>query len=199
MRDNVEEAKELLKIGNIRLAEIIIERLEQNSKYETVANKLRQESKNLKKLLDAFNSDDFFLCYKLLDSNCTLKHTDLGKYLQEKWNIMIGNCEKLVIKGKINALEESLGLLKKLPSRSVKVGDLLRLSYRSQINHHIKKALYEDAEKLILIYLNIFGIDTELNNSIKLYTKVSSLKISLTPMQLRRKPRDFWLYIAISP
>jgi len=194
MIDNAKEAKQLIKIGNILLAEIIIERLEQNSKYEKVANELRVASNNVKKLLDAFNNDDFFLCYKLLDSNCSLKQTDIGKHLQNRWNLMINDCEKLAIRGKIDELENSLGKLKKLPSRSTKVGDLFRLAYQIKINYYIKKNLYKDAKEAILFYLNTFGIDLEMKNSINLYIKISSLKIPLTPMQSRRKPRDFWLY-----
>lgn len=194
MKHNVKEARDLIKIGNITLAEIMIERLEKNSKYEKVANELRIESQNVKKLFEAFNEDDFFLCYKLMDKNCSLKLTDLGKHLESKWNLLIDDCEKHAIRGKIQELDEELGKLKKLTSRSAKVGDLLRLAYQMKITLSIKKDLFEDTEKLIIYYLNNFGNDIEISTSIDLYNKLSSLEISLSATQLRRKPRDFWLY-----
>jgi len=194
MKNSLQEARDLIKIGNISLAEIIIERLEKNTKYEKAANQLRIESQNVKKLFDAFNNDDLFLCYKLMDSDCSLKSTDLGKLLESKWNVMINECEKHAIRGKVTELEKHLDSLLKLPSRSSKTGDLLRLSYQTSIKHHIRKTHFKDAKKSITAYLNIFGLDTELNHSIEIYTKKSSLKMPLTPTQLRRKPRDFWLY-----
>ena len=194
LKNSLEEAKELIKIGNLTLADIIIERLEKNSKYENIATRLREESQNVKKLFDAFNSDDFFLCYKLIDADCSLKNTDLAKHLQSRWYTIINECEKYAIQGKVDALEESLGDLKKLPSRSTKIGDLLRLAYNVKINYYIKKDNYKEAKKLILLYLNLFGLDIELKVNIDLYTLNSSYSIKLSDQQKRRKPRDFWLY-----
>jgi len=194
LKNSLEEAKELIKIGNLTLADIIIERLEKNPKYEKIATKLREESQNVKKLFDAFNDDDFFLCYKLMDSNCSLKNTDLAKHLQNRWYTIINECEKYAIQGKIDALEKSLGELKKLPSRSSKIGDLLRLAYNRKINYYIKKDNYKEAKKLILLYSNLFGSDMELKENIDFYTLNSSLSIKLSEQQKRRKPRDFWLY-----
>jgi len=194
LKNNLEEAKELIKIGNLTLANIIIERLEKNSKYQKIATELREESQNVKKLFDAFNDDDFFLCYKLIDSQCSLKNTDLAKHLQNRWNSMINECEKYAIQGKIDALEESLGQLKELPSRSSKIGDLLRLAYTIKIKYYIQKDNYTEAKKLILLYSNLFGVDIELKTNIDFYTQNSSLSIKLNDQQARRKPRDFWLY-----
>jgi len=194
MKNNLKEAKELIQIGNITHAEIILENLEKNSQYEKVANDLREESQNVKKLFDAFNKNDLFSCYKLMDKNCSLKYTDLGKLLEEQWNVLINDCEKHAIKGKISELEKNLSSLQKLPSRSAKTGDLLRLAYQMKINFHIKKMHFKDAEKLIHIYLDMFGLDTELSNIIELFTKSASKELSLHSTQSRRKPRDFWLY-----
>jgi len=194
MKNNVKEARELIKIGNITLAEIIIERLEKNSRYEKIADELRIEAQNVKKLFDAFNKDDLFLAYKLIDTNCSLKNTDLGKLLEDKWNVLINSCEKHAIQGKIDLLESDLNSLQKLPSRSDKTGDLFRLAYQVKINYHIKKRNFKESEKFIITYLNMFGLDSELSNYIHSHTENSSKKLTLTPNQKRRKPRDFWLY-----
>jgi len=194
MKHSLAEAKELIKIGNLNLAEIIIERLEKDSHYESIAVELRLESQNVKKLFDAYNDDNLVLCYKLLDANNLLKNTDLAKHLESKWNLMIDISEKHAIKGKIDELEKELGALKKVPSRSSKIGDLLRLAYQTRIHYYIKKSLYKDAKKLIILYAETFGLDLELSNIISIYTKTSSLKILLTSAQARRKPRDYWVY-----
>jgi len=194
MKNSLQEAKDLLKIGNLALAEIIIQRLEKNSKYEKMAAKLRLESQDIKKLFDAFNADNFFLSYTLMDANCDLKESDLGKLLESKWNVLVTKCERYAIKGNIDELEKSLGSLKKLSSRSLKIGDLLRLAYQVKITHLIKKTQFKDAKESISLYLNLFGFDVELDNILLKYTKESSFEISLTPTEKRRKPRDFWLY-----
>lgn len=192
--ESVNEAKELINVGNIDNAEIIIQRLEKITKYEKIAHKLREESQDIKKLFDAFNVDKLFLCYKLIDLNSSLKESDLGKLLQARWHDKMKSCEKYAIKGQIDELLSSLGELKQLPSRSSKVGELLRLAYRAKIAHEVKKNEYKDARKLILFYVNTFGFDIEIKSIISLYDKKSSYQFVLTPAQLRRKPRDFWLY-----
>jgi len=194
MIESVQEAKELISIGNIDLAEIIIQKLEKIAKYEKIASQLREESQDIKNLFDAFNDDDIFLCYKLLDSHDSLKGSDLGKLLQNRWNEKMKSCEKFAIKGQVDELINSLGKLKQLSVRHAKVGDLLRLAYRVKINSMIKKTNYKDAKEFILFYIDTFGFDVEIQSDIELYSKSSSLSFSLTPVQLRRKPRDFWLY-----
>lgn len=199
IQESVSIAQELLIIGNIDHAEIIIQRLEKISQYEKKALELRESSQKIKELYNAFNDGKFFLCYKLIDANSSLKETDLGKHLQEKWNTDVKKWEKYAIKGQVEKLLDDLGELKELQSRSPKVGDLLRIAYRMRTIHHINKSEYKKAQELIIFYLNSFGFDVEIEDTLSHYTEQSSSKISLTPMQLRRKPRDFWLYAQITP
>lgn len=194
IQESVYTAQELLAIGNVDHAEIIIQRLEKISQYEKKALELKEASQKIKELYTAFNDDKLFLCYKLIDANSSLKETDLGKHLQDKWNKDIKSWERYAIKGQVQKLLDDLGELKNLQSRSPKIGDLLRVGYRMQIIHNINQSKYKEAKKLIIFYLNYFGYDIEIEHVISLYTKQSSSKISLTRMQLRRKPRDFWLY-----
>ena len=198
MQESVHRAKELINIGNIDHAESIIQRLEKVLQYEKTASQLREMSQNFRKLKDAFQEDNLFLCYKLMDANDFLKESDLGKQLEEKWNKKIKVYEKYAIMGLVDELLVALGDLLKLPSRSDRIGDLLRLAYRIKIKSNLKKAEYKRAKELILYYIDNFGLDVEIKNTIKMYVKQSSLKFVLTRTQSRRKPQDFWLYSKVT-
>jgi hypothetical protein len=194
MQENLNEAKSLIKIGNISLAKIIIERLEKDPKYEDIAYSLYQECDDIKKLFDAFNDDNLLLCYTILDAKPSLRTTDLAIHLEELWKQTMDECEKLAIMGKLQELEERLSELKAIASRADKIGDIYRIAYQTKITHLIKTKKYKSAKKYITIYTDLFGLDEEIKNIIKLYVKESSLKITLTSSQAKRKPRDFWLY-----
>ena len=198
MQESVHRAKELINIGNIDHAESIIQRLEKVLQYEKTASQLREMSQNFRKLKDAFQEDNLFLCYKLMDANDFLKESDLGKQLEEKWNKKIKVYEKYAIMGLVDELLVALGDLLKLSSRSDRIGDLLRLAYRIKIKSNLKKAEYKRAKELILYYIDNFGLDVEIKNTIKMYVKQSSLKFVLTRTQSRRKPQDFWLYSKVT-
>ena len=198
MQESVHRAKELINIGNIDHAESIIQRLEKVLQYEKTASQLREMSQNFRKLKDAFQEDNLFLCYKLMDANDFLKESDLGKQLEEKWNKKIKVYEKYAIMGLVDELLVALGDLLKLSSRRDRIGDLLRLAYRIKIKSNLKKAEYKRAKELILYYIDNFGLDVEIKNTIKMYVKQSSLKFVLTRTQSRRKPQDFWLYSKVT-
>jgi len=196
LNDNLQETKDLIQVGNIQLAKVLIEKLKTNPKYEDKAIKLHQECENVQKLQDAYDAEDYFLCYELLDTNHELDNVELAIHLEELCKKKFCDCEILALKGNVKSIEKHLGTLIKLGSRHEKIGGIMRLAYQRNIQHKIKKKSYKQAEEFIIYYTNLYGLDKEIKDIIKVYVKQSKSKIELTNAQARRKPRDFWLYIA---
>ncbi len=195
LNDNLQETKDLIQVGNIQLAKVLIEKLKTNPKYEKQAIELHQECEDVQQLQDAYDAGDYFLCYELLDSNQNLHNVELAIHLEKLWKKRVGNCEIFALKGDIKSIEKHLGVLMKLSSRHEKIGELMRITYQRKINCQINKKSYKEAKEYIMHYSNLYGLDKEINDIIKLYVKSSKSKIELTNSQVRRKPRDFWLYI----
>ncbi len=194
IENSILEAQNLIKIGNTHLAQVLIDRLEENPKYESIAYTLQEQCDDVKKLYSLYNNDEIRKCYQLLDTNDFLKHINLGEYLEEEWNHLINKCEKHALKGQLDSVEALLKELRQVTSRSDRIGDLLRLAYQRKILYFLQQEEYTSAQKDIYKYIDIFGPDTELDPLIKEYKKHSHSKIELTEQQARRKPRDYWLF-----
>lgn len=194
LENNLEEAKRLIKIGNTHLAQILIDKLEENPKYEETIQILQKQCDDVVKLYALYNEDKLQKSYIMIDKNKFLKSTDLGMYLEEKWYQLINQCEKYALKGELEKLEDTLGELKFTISRADKVGDLLRLAYTKKISYFILKKEFKNAQVFIHNYTKLFGLDAEINRLIKQYASKSNEKIKLTSSQARHKPRDFWLF-----
>jgi hypothetical protein len=188
------EAQRLIILGNTHLAQLIIDKVEENPKYESIAKNLQSQCDDVQQLYHYYNEDKLKKCYTLLDKTRFLKTTDLGSYLEEKWEYLIQECEIFALKGQVKKLETALGKLKKLPSRSDRVGDLLRLAYQKKILYFLQQKGFQKALVDINTYTNLFGLDTEMSAIIKKYVAVSKSKINLTAQQAQRKPRDYWLF-----
>lgn len=194
IKNSVSEAQKLIKIGNTHLAQVLIDKLEENPKYAAVAQTLQEQCDAVQKLYTLYNNDDFRKCYTLLDTNKFLKHTDLGEYLEEKWKHLIDKCEKHALNGRIESVETLLKEFRYVASRSDRTGDLLRLASQRKILYFLQQKEYNQAKEYISKYTDIFGVDAELTPLIKRYEVLSHSKIELTSQQKRNKPRDYWLF-----
>ena len=194
IEDSLDEAQRLIDNGNTHLAQVIIDDIEENPRYETAAQKLQTHCDLVEQLYKNYNEDELLKCYTLLDKHKSLSKVDLSVYLEAKWQQRIQECEVYAFKGQVKKLENELGELKQLPSRSDKVGDLLRLAYQKKILYTMQQKEFSQAVEVIQIYTSSFGLDLEINNLIKEYVFLSKSKLNLKPEQARRKPRDFWLF-----
>ena len=194
IESNVYKAKELIKSGNIGLAKIFIEELEDNASYDKEVSQLQEQCKQVNALYNAYNKNDILYAYELLDSKTFLKSVDLGKHLELSWNKTIQECEIYALRGNIEKIQKCLGTLVTLNSRHEKIGDLLRLAYQVSIQKYLSKHNFTQCACLIEKYASFFGLDNEIKILIKLYAKASHQKVMLTKQQAQRKPKDFWLY-----
>jgi len=188
------EAQRLIQVGNTHLAQVIIDELDDNPKYEDTAQTLQFHCNTVEQLYKYYNDDKLLNCYTLLDKNHFLKSTDLGIHLEKKWHHIIKKCEIYALKGQLKKIEKELGKLKQLVSRGDKIGDLLRLAQQKKIAYFLQKKEFSDACSEIQQYTILFGLDTEINSLISEYVTLSKTKLNLTADQARRKPRDFWLF-----
>jgi WD40 repeat protein len=163
IKNNISEAQELIKIGNTHLAQVLIDKLEENPKYESVVESLQEQSNTVQRLYSLYNDDELKKCYLLLDKTPFLKKTELGKHLEKKWCELVNTCEIYALKGQLEKLETLLQEFKKVTSRSDKVGDLLRVASQRKIIYFLQKEEYDNAKKNIYRYIDIFGLDTEID------------------------------------
>jgi hypothetical protein len=185
----------LIFVGNIPLAKIVLEKLENNPDYEDEVFALYDLCKDVANLYELYEKEQHLACYTLIDKKGLLYATDLAKKLEQLWIQKIDKAERLALAGDISGLKECLQGLLLSQTRSAKTGDILRLAYRMKINLYLEKNLYKKAHTLIKEYTTLFGLDKEVRKSISEYVRKSSLKIQLTADQAKRKPRDFWLYV----
>jgi len=151
----------------------------------------------LEKLLKAYENKDFTTCYEIIDTTPLLAHTKLSEELEERWKHTVEQCELYAFKGDIKQVKQTFGKLIKIETRTESIGNLLRLSFQSKIKQLIAKRLFTKAELLIYSYIDIFGLDTQLQHSIKQYEKYTIKNLAITVNGGFKLSRDSWRYSTI--
>ena len=194
LEESVVQVNELIQVGNISLAEVLIEKISDSPKHQDLVDNLYVACDDMKEFYDLYNQNNLFDCYALIDVNPTVQTSDLAILLEQQWTQLILKSEKYALQGKIEAVKDTFGSLLKLPSRCNKIGDILRLSYSRSADIFMDQAAFEKVQQLIIQYTNLFGLDTEIDLIISCYVKKSKKKIHLSEEQAKRKPRDYWLF-----
>jgi hypothetical protein len=132
--------------------------------------------------------------YELLDYAPELAVLPRAKKAEEAWNTMIRTCEEAALHGNTAAIKKTLGELLILDTRSDKIGNLLRVSYQMQIKYLLSKKEAEAAGRAIERYIEIFGIDNETRQLMKLLHTMGEALI-LSEAQRQNRPRSLWLTV----
>lgn len=148
-------------------------------------------------LQNAYENSDFKNCYELLDIYKYLRNTELGILLEKHWHKLMQKCEEYALEGNIKGIKKELGQLLSLSSRNNKIGDLLRVSFHTRVAILMEKNSFKGAEAIIYTYIDIFGLDSEINHIMKKFERVSSLKLAITQTQKSRPSRDSWRHSEI--
>jgi hypothetical protein len=172
----------------------MIDKLEESPQYQDIAETLTLKCEKVEILYENYNEDKLLECYEILDKEYSLKDTDLAKLLENLWIQQLQRCEKFALQGRTEAIKKEFSTLLKLESRSNVIGDLLRLSFYTSMRHSCQKKQKAEMKKILLEYMNIFGKDTEIEEFISCYTEQTDTALTLSPSQINRRPRDFWLY-----
>jgi hypothetical protein len=146
------------------------------------------------RLKEAYDNDNFKECYELLDDFVHLKEQELGRLLENYWCKLMQKCEIYALKGEFKKVKKELGDLIFINSRREKIGDLLKLSFYSKIDILITANDLFGAETIIYSYLDIFGIDGQINQIMRKYEAISKEKLAITHSYIKKGD---WIHSAI--
>lgn len=146
------------------------------------------------KLLASYEANNFKKCYERIDKDERLQKLEITKLLERHWQKLMDQCEKHALEGNIQGIKETLQELMYISSRAQRTGDLLRLSFYTQIKQLINKNKFKSAENIIYSYIDIFGMDKELKIIMKNYEKQTSKKLAITHEQEKKRTRESWLH-----
>ena len=145
------------------------------------------------RLLHYYDTNNFKTCYEILDNTPLLYGTTLGKLLEKHWKKLVDKGEIFALSGDIKNIKKSFDELLFIQTRRAKIGDLLRLSFYTKIKQLLAKRAYKNAENIIYSFIDIFGIDDDLELLIQRYEKRSKTKIAITLNEESHKDRDAWI------
>ncbi len=141
---------------------------------------LQQIINDIKTLKQAYENDEFFKCFELIDNTKSLHKTQLYELLQTHWKKLIIKCEDKALQGDIGSVKNILGELINLKNRQTKIDSLLKLSFYIKIKVMLKQKEPNKMEKLIYAYIDNFGEDEEIHKLSNIFEKSFKKKIAIT-------------------
>ena len=178
--------------SNTKLARKHLEKLKNIPHIHDKVVELNLNCYSIEQLHSAYERDDLEACYKLLDTKKILHHIELGQKLEEQWAKIIAKCEEYALKGDVENVKKTLKDLINMESRKSKLGDLLRVAYHTRIKQSMNKNNKDKAEQIIHSYLEIFGIDQEIEDIVELFNQKFSTNLYLDDKKYKRGFRDNW-------
>ena len=193
IEENIIKVKKHIYKGEVNFAIELIKELIHIPQVQDRVEALHYQNKNMIVLIKAYKNNNFILCYELLDKYPYLTQTELGARLEREWSKRIQICENFALQGDIKNIKISLGTLIQLPTRTEKIGDILRVSYHVKIKFLLSRKSFKKAEAIINSYMEIFGMDNEIEQISKTFEKEGSIKIAILENQPQKLSRDNWL------
>ena len=181
-----------IKFSNLESAYEYIERLTDIDFLKPIVSKLLSECNIMSRFQEVYDNDNFILCYELLDENIFLHSVELASFLHKHWQKIIDKCENLALSGDLNEVKNILGELICIKTRRDKIGDLLRVCFYVQVDMLKNDKEYKRVENLIYLYIDIFGLDSEITAIMEEYEGDLDIKLAIT--QNRNLKNDDWIY-----
>ncbi len=198
IKKDMHAIRDYIDKGEIPQAVTIIKKLQNIPSIKEELYRLYQLTQEAEKLLHYYEKSNFTQCYETLDAKSALESMQLAQLLEQHWNKLMESCEIYALEGNIKAVKDKLGDLIHISSRKNKIGDLLRLSFHSKIKKELQGQQYKAAENLIYSYIDIFGMDSEIEQLMKAFEKLTQQTLAITFTQQKHKERNSWLYTDIS-
>lgn len=193
IQEYIQKIENYIKQGDVKPIKKYLLKLENIPYLKDRVTELSNDYKSISTLQEAYKNNNFKSCYELIDIHKHLAYTELGILLQKHWSKIIRNCEEYALKGDIKEVKNSLGELITLSSRRNKIGDLLRLSFHTKIKTLISSNKTKQAENIIYSYIDIFGLDNEINIIMKLFESKFSTQLAITYDKENKPSRDSWI------
>lgn len=190
--EKIEEAEAAIQKGEVEEAKKMLIALQEIPDVAQRVEELQRRCKHILALQKAYRENKFLECYEIIDMHQHLKSMELGMLLEKHWSKLMVTCEEYALAGNIKGIKKTLGDLLALYSRRHKIGDLLRVSFHVRIQTLINSKDFRGAEALIYTYIDIFGVDSEINQIMKIFELSSSRKLAITEEQSQRPRRDSW-------
>jgi len=193
IQEKLKNIRYSIKTGEIIIAKKLLFSLNGVTNIQDQLDELNLTCKNALILRKAYKENHFKACYEIIDSHKALKSTELGILLEKHWSKLMKKCEQFALEGNIKDIKKELDGLMRLSTRRDKIGDLIRVSFQVRIKILIKNNNFRGAETIIYTYIDIFGLDSEINQIMKNFERISSLTLAITDTQTKRPSRDSWL------
>ena len=190
---NIHDTREYIKIGKIENAKKCLNKLQDIPHFKDDLKILEDESLAMVQLQEAYKEKSYEKCYEILDSMPSLHYTELSQTLERHWIQLINRCETYALQGDLRGVQKTLSHLITVPTRTDKIGDLLRISYGARIKKLIEHKSYKKAELLIYSYIDTFGKDSEISFISRIFEKNSHIKLALHEHDFSNRARDCWL------
>ena len=184
-----------LNAAAIQKATAMMERLKGISLIAEELKFLEQKAEMIEMLMQSYQESEFKKCYEILDEYPQMfMELKLAKMLEKHWSKLMQKCEKYTLYGNIKGVKKTLKELISVRSRTKRVGALLRLTFIVSIDDFLSQKKFSSAENFIYSYIDIFGLDSNLQRVMQEYEKKSSQKLAIIIKQQNRIARDAWLH-----
>jgi hypothetical protein len=190
---DLQKAQKYVTKGDIESAEKYLEEIKNIPSLEKHYLSLNTKCKNIVRINKLYEQNEFNSCYEMIDTYNYLASTEFGLLLDKHWSKIIRKCENYAFKGKIKDVKETLGELIHLSTRRDKIGNILRLSFQSNIKILIVQKSFTKAESVLYSYLDIFGLDQEIETLMETFEVKSSSKLAISDEQNNQPSRDAWI------
>jgi len=181
-----------IKKNRLDLARKSLAKIDGTPNFTQKVLQLHSMCDEMQRLQDAYQKDDFYTCYNLIDEFTHLSFTQLGEFLQKHWLKLMSECEEYALRGNIQSIKAVLGELITLDGRKDRIGDLLRVSFQVQIKYFISKEKFKSAQSVIYSYIDIFTKDVEIVSLMSKYESMSGEKLAITLGEDNESSRDSW-------
>ena len=189
---NIEAIMEAVKEGAFEKAELLNAELRRIPHLAHHCDKISRFIEKATKIQRRYDAGDMFAFYEQLDIAPDLAVLPCAKTSEQRWRDIMDRCEAAAQQGDIVTIKSELGPLLMLPTRSDKVGNLLRMAYQVQIKRHLARKDAERAGHAIERYIDLFGIDNETRQLIRLLNSLGE-DLFLSDEQQQNRPRSLWL------
>jgi len=186
-------AKEYIYKSDINKALDAINNFENIPHLYDEIKELTLKCKYLKELQKEYQDNNFIRCYELIDTHKELEDIELTNLLENHWTKLMAKCEDYSLTGDLKKVKKTLKDLIYLPTRRKKIGNLLRVSYQSKIKILLSTKGFRKAEAVIYAYLDIFGLDREINILKEYFEKLAHFKLALEDNETLHRSRDYWI------
>jgi hypothetical protein len=153
---------------------------------------LQEKLQAVKLLQNAYERSDFISCYEILDIHPDISELELAQLLEKHWSKILTQCEEFAMIGDFKSIKKTFGELLEVKTRVHRIGDLLRLSFFTQIKALLAKRNFKKAEAIIYSYNDIFGLDREMRAIMKTYETLTKKQLAITDLQEQNIARDEW-------